>query len=269
MNCLDNSARVYKVIFTGLLLFRMTISGWGQEVIPDQPVPPRLVNDFASFLSVEEVNTLEKKLVEFNNSTSTQIVIVTLNDLGGYEIADFAVRLGEKWGVGQEGFDNGIVILVKPGVQGNKGEVSITTGYGLEGAVPDAVANRIIDIEILPSFREGKYSAGLIDAVNVLIELTKGEYSADEYLDRSGRSGKAIGIFILFAFIFFISFISRIRRGRQYSPGHHIPLWTALFLAGSSSRSFGGGFSNFSSGGGSFGGFGGGSFGGGGASGSW
>ena len=247
---------------------------YGQDDIPVRPTPPRLVNDFADFFSAKEVSYLESKLLTFNNETSTQITIVTVSNLGGYAISDFAFRLGENWGVGQEGFDNGIVILVKPKTSSENGEVYVATGYGLEGAVPDAVANRIVDAEILPSFRDGNNLEGLDNAITVLFELTRGEYSPDEYLDESAEPTVAIGIGFFIFIIFIISLIARTQRSRHYSPGHRIPFWTALFLASSSGRSHSGSFGNFSSGGGGFGGggfggFGGGSFGGGGAGGSW
>jgi uncharacterized protein len=256
-------------LLVGLILLSSNTLLFGQDVIPPSPSPPRLVNDFAEFLSRDEANYLERKLLEFNNETSTQITIVTISNLGGYDISDFAFRLGEKWKVGQEGFDNGIVILVKPKTPTEKGDVFIATGYGLEGAVPDAVAKRIVEAEILPSFRESNYLEGLEKAVTTLFELTRGEFSPDEYMKKSGDSTRSIGIGFFIFLMIFISIISRIRRNRHYSPGHRIPLWTALFLAGSGGRSHSGSFGSFSSGGGGFGGFGGGGFGGGGAGGSW
>ena len=97
-----------------LLISQVVFSSLQAQDIPDKPVPPRLVNDFAGMLSRQEVNALEQKLVAFNDSTSTQIAIVTVNSLNGYDKVDFADRLGEKWGIGHKGKDNGILILVKP-----------------------------------------------------------------------------------------------------------------------------------------------------------
>jgi uncharacterized protein len=104
--------------------------------IPDRPVPPRLVNDFANVLSQIESAQLEDTLVQFARTTSTQIVVVTIPDLEGNDPGDYAFRLGEKWGVGQKDKDNGIVILVKPKQGNSKGQVFIATGYGLEGFCP-------------------------------------------------------------------------------------------------------------------------------------
>lgn len=240
--------------------------------IPDPMNPPRLVNDYASFLSQNEAKQLEGKLRQFNNQTSTQIYIVILKDLNGYAPGDFAVRLGEKWGVGQKGKNNGIVILVKPKTIESKGEVFISTGYGLEGVVPDAIANRIVDNEIIPAFKAGAYYGGLDHAVNVLISLTKGEFTAEDYRAKTEGGSGGSGIFgLIFMGIIFMSiFGGRGRMGRHSSVGRNLPFLLLLGMMGG--RSHGGSFGDFSGGSGGFGGFGGGgggSFGGGGAGGSW
>ncbi|GAG06182.1 unnamed protein product, partial [marine sediment metagenome] len=174
--------------------------------------------------------------------------------------------------VGQKEFDNGIVILVKPKTSESKGEVFIATGYGLEGVVPDAIANRIVDKEIIPRFKQEEYYSGLNAATNTLISLTKEEYTAKEYYESTKRPSGSMGIFGIVLLIFIFSIFGRMRRARHYSMGHGIPFWIAMSMLGSGGRSHGSGFGNFSSGSGGFGGFsggGGGSFGGGGAGGSW
>ena len=127
-------------------------SASGQE-IPARPDPPRLVNDFTGVLSGDEIQRLEQKLVMFNDSTSTQIVVVLVKSLNGYDKNEFARLIGEQWGVGQKGKNNGAVILVKPKYPNEKGEACIQTGYGLEGVIPDALAKRIVENEMLPNFR--------------------------------------------------------------------------------------------------------------------
>lgn len=255
-------------------LFSGTISFAQEEEFPERPQPPQIVNDFAGVLDASEKQRLEEKLVQFNRETSTQIAVVTLNDLRGYDISDYAVRLAHEWGVGQEDKDNGIVILVSP----ERREVFIATGYGLEGAVPDATAKQIVDNEILPNFRNNNYYKGLDEATTVLSELTKGEYTAENYMEKTGgnRGSKApYPIGIVFLLVIIISVIGRVKRARHYSMGHNIPFWVALTMLGSTSHRQHGSFNNFSSGsgsfggGGGFGGFGGGGFGGGGAGGSW
>ena len=240
--------------------------------IPEKPDPPRLVTDFANLLSAEENAFLEDSLEHFARTTSTQIVVVTVSDLQGYDPSDFAFRLGEKWGIGQKEKDNGIVVLVKP-KQGNiKGEVFIATGYGLEGVLPDAIVNStVIDFEMIPRFKQNDYFGGIFAGVSVIMNITRGEYTAEQYQQERGKSSNAglIPVLIIFFVVFFS--IIRSRKNRFYSPGRSLPFWLAMGMLSGSSRSHGS-FGNFSSGGGSFGGFGGfggGSFGGGGAGGSW
>jgi len=243
--------------------------------IPEPMQPPRMVNDFSGLLSTAEQNQLEQTLQEFYYETSSQIYVVILDDLQGYDIAGFSQMLGEKWGVGTRGKDNGIVILVNPSPDRQHGDAFIATGYGLEGAVPDALANRIVDLDMVPYFRQQQYFNGLSAAAKTIMDLTRGEYTADEYL-RSRQGSKVPAVFIILFFIILFSFIGRKRTTRSSSLGHNLPLWAALFMLGSTrSSSHKGTFGNFSSGSGGFGGFGGfgggggGSFGGGGAGGSW
>jgi uncharacterized protein len=243
--------------------------------IPERPVPPRLVNDLAGMLKVDEVNSLEQKLVIFNDSTSTQIAIVIVPSLGGYDKADFAQQLAEKWGIGQKGLNNGVLILVKPKTAGSNGQVQIAPGYGLEGIITDITCGEIVDREILPSFRNGDYYGGLNNATNTLMSLARKEFSAAEY---GHRAKKVTTKGIPFGLIIFIVFIIIMMVGRNSggSNNKHIstgglPFWMLMGMMNSGRGSSGswGGFSGGSSGGGGFGGFGGGSFGGGGAGGSW
>lgn len=254
-----------------------------QEIIPERPSPPRLVNDFTGTLNASELNRLEQKLVAFNDTTSTQIAVVLVNTLGDYDKAQFADLLGEKWGVGHKGKDNGLVVLVKPKTAEEKGEAFIATGYGLEGAVPDAVVKRIIEEEMIPHFMRNRYFEGLDRATDILMSLTAGEFTAEEYINSPPSLLALLAILIpLGIFVFFVVFISSFRKNTMNINGKGtsgLPLWTALFLASQMGQqngkwdSFTSGGSSFGSGGfgggGGFGGFGGGSFGGGGAGGSW
>lgn len=244
----------------------------GAQDLPEKPYPPRLVNDFAGLLSQQELISLENKLVAFNDSTTTQIAVVIVDDLNGYEVSDFAQRLGEKWGVGQQGFDNGMVIVVKTRTESSQGKVSIQQGYGLEGAIPDITCAQIIDYEILPSFREGKYYEGLDKAVNVLMSLARGEFPADKYRKKSDLSSLAPIIIFIIILIIIVSMRSGGGKNQKHISDKGLPLWLLMSMMnsgrGSHSGSWGG-FSGGGGGGGGFGGFGGGSFGGGGASGSW
>ncbi len=269
---------------TGILVAIFITAVTAAQDIPDPMQPPRMVNDFSGLLEPAARERLESKLQEFYYQTSTQIYIVILDDIGGYDIADFTFQLGEKWGVGTKGRDNGIVILVNPTPDHMRGDAFIATGYGIEGAVPDAIANRIVDYDMIPSFKQQNYYAGLDSAITTMMELTRGEYTAEEYIQRRqaqrspGSNIPAFGVMIFIVLLFTV--LGRGRAARQYSMGHHIPFLLALFMVSGSRGSHRGSFGNFSSGGGGFGGFGGfggggfgggagGSFGGGGAGGSW
>ena len=208
-----------KYIITPLLTILLLYPAIAQD-IPERPVPPRLVNDIAGLFSQNEVAQLEKKLVWFNQQTSTQIAVITVKDLQGYDISDFAFRLGDKWGVGQKGFNNGIVILIKPKTPGEKGKIFIATGYGLEAVVPDAIAKRIVEAEILPEFRKNNYYKGIDSAINTLFALTKGEFSPKEYAQRTSQNeAPAFGIGGFFLLIILFSIFGRLQRARHYSVG--------------------------------------------------
>ncbi|HYX09521.1 MAG TPA: TPM domain-containing protein, partial [Bacteroidales bacterium] len=244
-----------KSIFLPLLLFIPALAAIGQN-LPERPDPPRLVNDFAGILSTGQEQQLEQKLENFSRSSSTQIAIAVVKSLDGDDISDYAFKLGEKWGVGQKGNNNGIMIVVKPKTASSRGQAFIATGYGLEGVVPDAIGKRIVEAEMIPHFKQNDYYGGLEAATNTLIDLTKGEYTAQQYAQRSRQQDNS-GAWFFFAIILFViivSFLGRARRARHYSMGHNVPFWLALFMLSGSSHSHGGSFGNFSSGSGSFGG---------------
>lgn len=275
------SRKIYRSIkllplFFAIFLF-MGLSA--QEEFPARPVPQRLVNDFAGVLTPQARASLENKLDGFNREKSTQIAIVTVKSLSGYDKADYAVKLAEKWGIGQKGKNNGILILVKPKTVAERGEVFVAVGYGLEGVVPDIVARQtIIENELLPAFKQNDYFTGLDHGTNVLMSLTAGEFTAEQYVKQAGKGKGGFGGWGII--IFFIVMIVIFSRGRsQYrSIGSSPGFWGSLFLInmlgggrGGSWDDFSGGRGDFGGGssGGGFGGFGGGSFGGGGAGGSW
>ncbi|MBO2008751.1 TPM domain-containing protein [Hymenobacter negativus] len=251
-----------------LLLGLLSALGSAAQNIPSRPNPPRLVNDLAGMMQAGEADQLERKLVAYNDSTSSQIAVVTVPTLDGDDIADYAQQLYEKWGIGQKGKNNGILVLVAQ----QEHTARIQTGYGLEGAVPDAIAKRIISNTLVPAFRQNQYYAGLDRATDQLISLAKGEYKGDpsdvgrpQGRDRSG-SGIPFWVIIIVLIIIFAMLRNRGGggRGNRGFGGGFIP--PIIFGGG-----FGGGGGGFGGGGGGggFGGFGGGSSGGGGASGSW
>ena len=231
----------------------------------------RLVNDYAGLFTPVQLSTLEQYLVAFADTTSNQILIVTTPDLDGYSISDYAFKIGEEWGVGQAEHDNGLVIVIKP-KNDTKGQVFIATGYGLEGVLPDAVCKEIVDLEMIPYFRDNNYYAGVVAALNIIMPVAAGEYSYNE----ARYSDLPIATIIIVAMVVFALVLSVSKKGgsdnNNFGGGRGnggIDPFTALWLGSMVGRNHSGSFGNFSGGSGGFGGFGGGSFGGGGAGGSW
>ncbi len=246
-----------------LLLLLILIIGPSWSQIPSAPYPPRLYNDLdqINFLSPSEANELENRLVQFEKETSNEIAVIVIDDLKGYDVSDYAIKIGEKWKIGKEKEDNGIVILIKPtGGQGER-KTFIAVGRGLESVIPDITALEIIDHELLPSFKKKHFFEGITQAVTVLSELSKGEYNHQTYTKSIQREKLISGI--ITAIIILVIIIVVLRNAKK---NKGVTMGSAGFFMGG----FGGGFGGGSSGGGGgFGGFGGGSFGGGGAGGSW
>lgn len=256
-----------KKLLSIILLITIFNSVNAQDCLLDKKPVQNLIQDYAEVLSDLEEQNLRQALIAFNDSTSTQVLIVTVNDLCGYDKAEFTYTLGQKWGIGQKGKDNGIVLMVKP--HGGKGQrhAFIATGYGLEGVLPDAIAKRIVEKEMIPHFKQQDFYGGIASAANTIMEITSGEYSAEEYAKKSNR--KSFIPFLGVIFIIIIIMVTKARRTSRYASTNNMGFWAAWALMNASNRSHGGSYGGFSSGSGGFGGFGGGSFGGGGAGGSW
>ena len=261
-----------------LFLLLFVVSLCHAQQIPSRPSPPRLVNDFTNTLTISQTNNLEYKLRNYHDTTSTQIAVVFVNDLQGTTAADFAYQLGEKWGVGTKK-NNGIVILVKPKNE-TKGEVFISVGYGLEQYVPDALAKRIIENQMIPAFKYNDYYSGVSNAIDSIIKLASGGFKSDKSTEEDSEVAALIFIIIgMAAMILYISLANKAGTTIS-SKNDDSSFWRTLFwlslLNNNSNRhrhhhnhwnDFSGGSGGF--GGGGFSGFGGGSFGGGGAGGSW
>jgi len=260
-----------QTILAFYILILLPVWSMAQDQLPVPGTPGSWVNDYANLFSASEVSQLDQKLNEFEFRSSTQIFVVTIDDNNGYPANMLAPLIGEAWGVGQQGKDNGIIILVDM----QDRDMHIATGYGNEEYVTDLLAGRIVDHEIIPNFKNGEYFTGIDAATDVLISLLDGKFTADEYRKQtSSRGASAFG-----SVIFMIVLFSIIFGGRRRSAGmgrSNLPLWIALGMLSGNRHS--GSWGNFSSGsggfggGGGFGGFsggGGGSFGGGGAGGSW
>ncbi|MBI1838542.1 MAG: TPM domain-containing protein [Flavobacteriia bacterium] len=258
----------HKIIPFFFFIFLTLSNVLGQKSgIPEAPNPQRLVNNlskaYPDFLTSDEEQILEQKLERFAKETSNQIVIVIVDDLKGYEPAEFAYELGDKWQVGHEKEDNGIVILIKP--TGGKGQRKffIATGKGLEGAIPDATCREIENNELVPNLANGDFYKALDQTTDVLMKLAKGEYNSKEYSKENNEISiqKVILVIIIIIVVIIVMFNNKGGGRGGYTMGSG-----GIFFGGFGGGGFGGGSS---SGGGGFGGFGGGSFGGGGSGGSW
>ncbi|OAQ39158.1 methanol dehydrogenase [Pedobacter psychrophilus] len=258
--------KIFLIVCLGLLSFL----GFSQN-FPAKP--NKLVNDYTNTLNSSQIADLESKLVAFDDSTSIQVSVVLIQSLEGYDIQDYGYQLGRAWGIGGKEKNTGVLVLASIGDR----KITIQTGYGMEGALPDAIAKRIIENEIKPEFKSGNYFGGLDAGINAIISYTKGEYKNTEPKKSGKGSGFPVGLIVLII----IAVIALISKGSGGGGGGRNVIggrgganifWWSLLAGMANSgggRSGGGGFGGGSSGGGGFGGFGGGSFGGGGASGSW
>jgi uncharacterized protein len=251
-----------------LLLLLVFVHGMGQT-LPDRPNPPKLVNDKLHLLTPEQEATLEQKLVAFDKQTSTQVAIVTTDDISGMDAGDYAVQLGKKWQVGNANFNNGVVFLVYRSPDNTTRKVFIAPGSGLEDVLPDYTCSEIVNNEVIPNLKGHDYYAALNNGTDGIIKATQGKYTAPKGYGKKSSGGKLFKIiFIIILVIVFLFAGGRGGGGGSYMSrrgyrGFGVPpiLWGG--------GGFGGGGSSGGSSGGGFGGFGGGGFSGGGAGGDW
>jgi uncharacterized protein len=243
-----------------LLLLSVLLAATGlgaAERIP--PAPSRYFNDYANVVGRGTADTLNRQLEQFERDSSNQLLVVIYPKMeSDSSVEDYTVRVAQAWKVGQQNRDNGAVLFAFM----QEHQLYIQVGYGLEGAIPDALAKRIIERDIVPRFRAGDVDGGMTAAVGALIAAAKGEYQgtgatrAEGQRGKSGKFPSAGGVVLLIIFLFLAS------RRRQSALPYIIG--GALMSRGSRGRSSWGG----GGGGGGFSGDGG-SFGGGGAGGRW
>jgi uncharacterized protein len=276
--------------------------GSGLAAAFDVPALKARVNDYAGLLAPATINQLEQALLAFEQSESTQIVVLTINSLQGESLEDASMQVAEAWKVGQKNLDNGAILLVSKSDR----KIRIEVGYGLEGSLTDLISGRIIRNEIVPAFRNGNFDQGVANGVAAMMAAVKGEYQAQPAAKQPMGRESSVNFIPLIVFIFLITQLGRVKRGLGVLAGGLllpvfgsmiwplglitlllIPLGlvtgfilsllgSAMGAAGAAGRGRrGGGFFIGGSGGGissgGFGGFsgGGGGFGGGGASGGW
>lgn len=240
----------------------------GTEVIPPTPSPHYIIDE-AHVLSAATVQSIDGQLQQVERDTSNQIVVAIYPKMeSNDDIAAYGVRVFQAWHIGQKAKNNGVVLLVF--IQDRK--MNITTGYGLEGALPDATAQQIIENELKPHFKNNDYDGGIQAGVNAILAATRGEYkgSGQTWLDY--RSTIIPGLVVLLFVLLFVASMVRGIYGTTYASNGRVPSWVIPFILLSSMTSSGRGGGGFGGGGGGTGGGfsgGGGSTGGGGASGSW
>jgi uncharacterized protein len=276
--------RLLAATFVCLALF------WGSLAhakLPERPAGP--VYDGASIIPDDIEAGIDAKLRALSKDTGKTLVVATVPSLDGQEVEEYAVELYETWGIGDKELDEGALILVAP----NERRTRIEVGLGSEGVLPDALAGRIIEQQMIPQFKAGNYGGGIAAAADAVTEQLKREptdaravaeaakraAAQDHGKDDEGEFGMVL--FWLFVFFFFILPIIRsfARGGKKYRGkrrddddddddhwGGPVVIWGG---GGSSGSSWGSGGFGGGGGGGGFGGFGGGMSGGGGASGGW
>lgn len=235
------------------------------------PLTGRVV-DQADLLDPATEQALTEKLAALEAGSTDQLVVVTVDSLHDQEIEDYGYQLGRAWGIGQKENGNGALLIVAP----NERKVRVEVGYGLEPILTDAFSSQVIRNDILPSFRNGDYQAGVVKGVDALIaqlslDPAEAQARAQAVAHQEESSGGSILPLIIVAAIFLFMFLIAMRSGRgRRSNVSSVLLWAASEALRSSGRggSGWGGGGGFGGGGGGFGG-GGGSFGGGGASGGW
>ncbi|MFZ1664665.1 MAG: TPM domain-containing protein, partial [Flavobacteriales bacterium] len=230
------------------LLAFTVLSAWSFAANVDPCFPPKPANEdqlvfqYTNFLSKEDAANLNNKLVNFARESSNRIAIVAVDTLCGYPPSDFAFQLGQAWGMGKKGIDNGVLILVKPNGTAGDRHIFIAVGYGLEGAIPDAIAHRIVDEEVLPRFREGDFYGGMIKATDVLMGLAKGEIDAKSYGEEPFPWLPVLGFFLFIAFVI----ASSVGRTKKYARVNGIDFWAAWALMNAASSSHSGRWGGFS-----------------------
>jgi uncharacterized protein len=238
--------------------FLFSVISFGQSQIP---ILKNWANDYTNTLTQSQLAFLYNDLSDFNDTTSNQIVLLMIHSLNNYPLENFTYETAAKNNIGTKKNNNGILFFIAK----NDRKMRIEVGYGLEGALPDALCSSILRNEVMPYFQQDEYFEGIKAGIDAIKLATKGEYVAIK--KKSQENGvRGLGSFFLILAIIIISFISKIGRGGRGGRGGGF-----IFFPGGGIFGGGGSWGSSGGGGGGFGGFsgGGGSFGGGGASGSW
>jgi uncharacterized protein len=262
---------ISKILFFVLVLFNVS-NTFAQFTIPEKPSFQTSVYDYANVLSSDEKAQLEEKLIRYSDSTTTQIVVITIESLKGEDIGILTPKWGQTWGIGgTEKNDNGVIILLAKAER----KIWISAGYGLEDRLTAGIGGEITRNIIIPEFKAGSYYKGLDKGADALFDVFKGKYKGERKKSK-GKNFPVLPLIIIIVIILVLA--SKNKRGGGGSSGNSGsggPSLLDVIILSNLGRGGGfgggsGGFGGGSSGGGGFGGgFGGGGFSGGGSGGSW
>lgn len=261
---------ISKILFFVLVLFNVS-NTFAQFTIPEKPSFQTSVYDYAKVLSADEKAQLEEKLIRYSDSTSTQIVVITIESLKGEDIGILAPKWGQTWGIGgSEKNDNGVIILLAKAER----KIWISPGYGLEDKLTAGIGGEITRNIIIPEFKAGSYYRGLDKGADALFDVFKGKYKGERKQSK-GKDFPILPIIIIVVVILVLASKNKRGGGNSGNSGGGGPSLLDVIILSNLGRGggFGGGSGGFgggsSSGGGFGGGFGGGGFSGGGSGGSW
>lgn len=241
------------LLIVGLAIFAGTLGALRAETMPSKP--DRYFNDYAGVVDKTAAADLNEQLAQFERDTSTQLLVAIYPSMESEsDVADYTQRIAQTWGVGQKGRNNGAVLFVFVADH----RMFIQTGYGLEGALPDATAFDITHNLIAPYFKKEDYTGGLKAGVTAMMQAVRGEYKGTgKTRKEEGGNSSPIPVGLIF-FLIIIIFIIASRFGRKGRRGYGYSGGGGPFIGGfgggGSSGGGGGGFSGFGGGGGSFGG---------------
>jgi len=261
--------RIVKFLLIASLLLLHQL-GFGQFTIPPKPDFQTSVYDYAKLLNANEKTALEDKLIKYSDSTTTQIVVVIVDNINGEDIGILTPKWGHEWGIGQAKQDNGVFILLAK----EERKIWISPGYGVEDKLVAGITGEIVRNIIIPEFKAGSYYNGLDKGADAIFQVLKGKYKGTRVAEKSEDSIFPILLFIII-FVVIMIIASKNKGGGSSGNSSRGPSLLDIIILSNMGRSsgggsFGGGGFGGSSGGGGFGGgFGGGGFSGGGAGGSW
>jgi uncharacterized protein len=256
-----------------LICFFVTQIGFAQYTIPELPKVQTSVYDYANLLSATEKKQLEDKLIHYSDTTTTQIVVITIESLQNEDVSQLATKWGHTWGIGGTAKDdNGVIILIAK----NERKIAINPGYGLEDRLTAGIGGEIIRNIITPEFKAGSYYNGLDKGTDALFDVFKGKYKGERKKAVQDKKFPILPFIIIIIIILVLISKNKGGGGNSGNRGGRGPNLLDVIILSSLGRGGGGGFGGgssgggFGGGGGGFGGgFGGGGFSGGGSSGGW